>query len=421
VNRTNCAPRAPRARLGSVARVAVMAVVALALAACYSTGEQDRPAKLNKVANSVRVRRVWDRHLRRESPKLRLGLDVAVDGQRVFVASHNGEVEALDLRTGRRLWARRVRAAISGGPGAGAGLVVVGGSMGEVVALSESDGQVRWQRRVNSEILSAPAVGNDFVVVRGVDGRLQALRSTDGTDSWLVVQEVPRLSLRGTSDPILVGRLAICGFDNGHVMAIDRTDGMTVWDAAVDQPHGSSELQRLIDVDGDVVSSGDDVFAVAYQGRLARLARDNGRAVWSRQLSSYRGMAVSDDAVFVSGADGTLFRLNRRTGLVEWQQKLLANRQLSAPVLYRGRLVVGDLDGYVHWFDPANGHYLARMRAGKRLISAPPIVAGGLLLVFNDGGELTAFEAPEAPTSTAPAARQTRLTPAAPAPSGAGS
>lgn len=388
----------PRPRTRRLTLLGALAGTALAVASCSSANKAELPAPLvKKLVMRVPVSRVWHTRLRKEAPKLRLGLDVAVADQRVFVASHGGELEAFDLASGRRLWRRKLRAALSGGPGTGAGLVVVGSSKGDVIALSQRDGTLRWRRRVNAEILSAPAIGDDFVVVRGVDGRLQALATATGADTWLVNQEVPRLSLRGTSQPVLVGDLAVCGFDDGHVVAVDRGDGMIAWTAAVGQPHGSSELQRLIDVDAPVVSSGDDLFAVAYQGRVARLVRDSGRILWTHDLSSYRGLTVDADALYVADADGMLVRLSRQTGAAQWQQKVLANRELSAPVVYHGEVVVGDLDGYLHWFDPATGRYLARTRVGKHRISAAPVVAGDLLLVFDDDGELTALRTPVTP------------------------
>jgi outer membrane protein assembly factor BamB len=365
----------------------------LAVAACAGK-DATRPEPLLKMSNRIRVERVWHVHLRHAEPQLRLGLDVAVSGERVFAASHSGEVEAFELKSGRRLWRRKVQAALAAGPGTGGGLVVVGGSKGDVIALSQADGRPRWQRRVNSEIISAPAVGDDLVVVRGVDGRLEALATRDGTDEWIVNQPVPQLSLRGTSAPILIGDLAICGFDNGRVLAVARSDGMTAWNAVIGEPHGNSELQRLIDVDAPVIAAGDDLYAVAYQGRVVRLVRDTGQSVWTHDLSSFRGLTVAGDAVYVSTADGDLVRLDRHTGAVQWQQKMLERRELSAPVVYRDRVVVADLEGYVHWFDPATGAYLARVRAGKGRVSAAPVVAGDLLLVFTDAGDLSAFRGP---------------------------
>lgn len=379
---------------GLIAFILGCALAGALLASGCAGNPAERPAPLAKIRNQVAVRVVWHRRLHGEAPKLRLGLGVAVAGGRVFAASHRGVIEAFALSSGRRLWRRRVRVALSGGPGVGAGLVALGSSKGDIIVLSQTDGRVRWRRRVNSELLSAPAIGNDFVVVRGVDGRLEALTTTNGTDTWIANQAVPRLSLRGISRPILVGDLAICGFDDGHVLAVDRSDGMTAWDATVGEPRGTSELQRLIDVDAPVVSVGDDLFAVAYQGRVARLVRDSGRILWTHDLSSYRGLTVDGNAVYISDADGNLVRLNARTGSVVWQSKQLANRELSAPVMYHGKIVVGDFEGYLHWFDPATGRYLARIRVGKRRISATPVLAADLLLVFDDGGELTALRTP---------------------------
>ena len=383
-------PIAAGARAIALGAMAGVLATALLVAGC-ATNKASAPARLLKMRNRIAVRAVWHTRLRREAPKLRLGLGLAVAGQRVFAASHGGELEAFDLMTGRRLWRRKLRVPLSGGPGVGAGLVVVGSSKGDVIALSQSDGRVRWRQHVNSEILSAPAVGNDFVVVRGVDGRLEALTTAKGTDTWLANQSVPQLSLRGTSRPVLVGDLAICGFDNGHVLAVDRTDGTIAWDAAVGQPHGTSELQRLIDVDAPVVLSGVDLYAVAYQGRVARLVLDSGRILWTHDLSSYRGLTVDGNSLYVSDANGDLVRLNAQNGTVIWQDKQLVNRELSAPVVYHGAIVVGDLAGYLHWFDPATGRYLARVRVGKQRIGATPAVADGLLLVFDDGGQLAAY------------------------------
>lgn len=360
-----------------------------------SKDKSDKPAVLVPLANRIDIRTVWHTRLSGERPILRLGLGAATDEQHAFAASYKGTVTAFTLADGRELWHRALRAPLSAGPAVGDGLVVVGSSKGDVIALSEQDGAPRWRVRINSEILSAPAVGSDLVVVRAVDGKLHGLSAKDGSEYWVVDQQVPRLSLRGTSRPIVTGDLAICGFDNGRVVAVTVGNGSTVWEAPVGQSHGSTELQRLIDVDASIVLDGDDLFAVAYQGRVARLSRENGQIVWTRDMSSYRGLTVDENAVYVSTAEGDLVRLDRRTGTEQWRVKRLERRQLSAPVIYHGRVVVGDLAGFVHWFDVATGDPIARVSIGKKQrISSTPVVAGDLLLVFGDNGELNALRAP---------------------------
>jgi outer membrane protein assembly factor BamB len=365
-----------------------------ALLSGCSKDKTDKPAVLVPLVNRIDIKQVWRAKLGGEKPILRLGLDVAVDGERAFAASYKGSITAFNVATGKVLWQRPLKAPLSAGPAAADGLLVIGSSKGDVIAWSQEDGAPRWRVRINAEILSAAAIGAGLVVVRAVDGKLHGLSAKDGSENWVVDQQVPRLSLRGTSRPLVVGDMAICGFDNGRVVAVAIGNGSTAWESAVGQSHGSTELQRLIDVDAPVVADGDDLFAVAYQGRVARMARENGQVVWARDLSSYRGLAVDDNAVYVATADGDVVRLDRRTGAEQWRQKGLERRQLSAPAVYGGRVVVADLAGVVHWLDAATGDFLARIPVGKQRVSSPLVVADGLLLVFGDDGQLTALRAP---------------------------
>lgn len=391
-----------RATLGIALGAGLLSV--LCVSGCTPSKEKkaEMPMTLVPLVNRIRVSTAWRTQIKGEAPKLRLGLGVAVSGQRAFVASFKGDVEAFDVVSGQRLWQRALKLPISGGPGAAAGLVVVGTSKGEVIALSDKDGSERWRIHINAEILAAPAIDADIVAVRSVDGRLHGLSAADGTERWSVDQQVPRLSLRGNSPPTLAGDLAVCGFDNGRVVAVIRSNGTTAWEAVASQQKGSSELQRLADVDAGVVADGDDLFAVGYQGRVLRIARETGEVIWGRDLSSYRGLAVDADGVYVSTSDGDIVRLDRRTGAEQWRQKGLERRQISAPTLYGGRLVVGDLDGVVHWLDRANGNFIARETIGhKRRISNAPLVAGAQLLVFSESGELVAYHAPAVPAAVA--------------------
>jgi outer membrane protein assembly factor BamB len=380
--------------VSSLQRVLCLGLCAAALlVGCKDKGE--KPAVLVPLVNRIEIKEVWRTKVGGEKPILRLGLVLAVDQQRVFAASLKGNVIAYDVASGKQQWERQVRAPLSAGPGVADGLVVVASSKGDVIALSEKDGAPLWRVRINAEILSAPTIGQGLVIVRGVDGKLHALSAHDGSENWVLDQQVPRLSLRGTSRPIIAGDLAVCGFDNGRVVAAALGNGSTAWETPVGQAHGSTELQRLIDVDAQVVADGDDLFAVAFQGRVAHLARESGQIIWARDLSSFRGLAVETNAVYVSTAEGDLVRLDRRTGTEQWRQKSLQRRQLSEPALYRGRVVVADLDGFVHWFDAATGDPVARIQvAKKQRISAPMMVAGDLLLVFADDGRLTALRAP---------------------------
>ena len=362
------------------------------LAACSKDKEVDPPAELTEFTSTIRVQRAWTASVGGDDEPLRLGLGLAVEEGRVFAAGHEGEVAAFDLGTGRQLWKTRIsKTRLAGGTGASANLVVVGSSDGEVIALNAADGATRWRVKVNGEVLAAPAIAPRAVVVRTVDGKLHGLSNDDGHEIWQHEEQVPRLSLRGTSRPTVANDVALCGFDNGKVVALNAGDGGLLWETPVAPPHGKTELERLVDIDSAPRVSGNDVYTVGFQGRVAMLAFDTGQIWWSHDASSYRGMGIDDDAMYVSTADGEIKALRRRSGAEIWSQNVLLHRGLSAPAVQDTTLAVADFQGYVHWFDKASGTLVARESSGKVRVTNAPIAVGNMVLVINDEGRITAF------------------------------
>lgn len=392
--------------------------VLLLMAACSKDKDIDTPAVLTPFTATLKVERVWTATVPDKGAKvLRLGLGLATEGNHVYAAGYKGEVVAYDIATGHKIWASKLKKTpFSGGPAASADLVVVGTSEGEVIALKPADGKLLWRVRLNGEILAAPAISDRAVAVRTVDGKLRALSPKDGHELWSQEQQVPRLSLRGTSRPVIVGDLTLCGFDNGKVIAVNMNDGSLQWEAQVAPPHGRTELERLVDVDSTPRVSGSDVYTVGFQGRVAMLALDTGQVWWSHDASSYRGIALDDDGLYIANSDGEVVALRRKTGAEIWRQKALLHRGLSAVALTDNAVVTADYQGNVHWLDKATGGLAARMPSGKVRVSNPPIVSGNMVIVINDAGHITAFRtSPIAGATSGP-----RRIPGASAPTGAG-
>ncbi len=368
------------------------ALAFFALTDCSSTKKEDRPMVLVKIQPHFTPTRVWSTGVGKTEPKLQLGLAPAIDGTRIYTSNAEGDVYAFELANGHKVWRHRLKLPLSGGTGAGGGLVLVCGTGGSLIALAGSDGSERWRAPLSSEVLAAPVVAGELVLVRTVDGKLFAFELASGKQRWVADQQVPRLTLRGTSKPVVGGELAISGFDNGRLMAVTLAAGNPAWDIAVGQPRGSSELQRLIDIDSPPVIDGDDVFAVAFQGRAVRLAHDTGLEIWSHEISSYRGLAADSLGVYVSTADGAIIKLDRASGAERWNQRSLLRRSISAPVLQGPNLVVADFEGVIHWLSTDDGSFVARAKGGSR-ISDAPMVAGDLVIVQTDKGKLEAWRA----------------------------
>jgi outer membrane protein assembly factor BamB len=390
-----------------------LGLAALLLAAgCSKDKDVEPPAVLTKFPNTLPIKKLWGDSVGggKKEQKLRLGLGPALDNGVVFAASYKGEVLAVAANTGKQVWVKKLKKQmLSAGPAAGFGLVVVGSSKGTLIALDAATGSERWRTRVNSELLSAPAIGEKVIVLRSVDGRLHGLDSGSGKELWSVEQQVPRLSLRGTATPIIAKELAISGFDNGKVMAVNLNSGDTVWDTALASPHGRTELDRLVDVDSAVRVVGENVFAAGFQGRTAMLAIDSGQIWWAHDMSSYRGLTVDGENLFVTQSDGIVVAMRQRDGSELWRNDRLKLRGVSTPVETTTAVVVADYQGYLHWLDKSTGALVARERVAKFRVGSPPVAVDDTVVVLDDGGKLAAYRADPAaakPPGVAVAATQ---------------
>ena len=369
-------------------------LLVFALVACDSDKDIEPPAALVAFNSKLAVARVWRAKVGGKDRSLRLGLAPVTDGSMLYAAGPEGTVTAFDAPSGKIRWKTTTKLLLAGGPGVGDGVVLAGTGDGQLVALVAVTGKQRWKIRLSGEVLAAPAVSGQVIVVRTVDGRVHGLSLENGHSLWTNEEPVPKLTLRGVSRPLIVGDMVVSGFDNGKVTAYALSTGDVLWETAVSPPRGKTEIERLVDIDGEMVVSGRDLFVAGFQGRVAMIALDSGQIWWSREASSYRGLAIKDDAVFMTGADGVVTALKRRDGTPLWTQDKMARRGLTAPVIDGDAVVVGDFQGYVHWLDTATGDLIARMpTTKKKRISNVPVVAGGIVYVQNDAGELFALRA----------------------------
>lgn len=392
-------------RLG---RISLVLLLAGFLGACGIFGDKDDeelpPKELLKFKQTLPVKKAWSAKVGGGSEFLRLGLMPAGDSTKIFAASHDGRVSAFRPDNGKLLWKTEANAPLSAGPAFGDNLVVVASSDGELIALSANDGAQLWRTDIGSEVLARPLIHENAVIVRTVDGKLAVYEGFDGSERWAVAQEVPSLSIRGTSAPVIVGNTVVAGFDNGRIMAVALLNGDTLWEALLSPPSGRSDLDRLSDVDGYMVVSGQDVFAAGFQGQVAAIAVESGQALWYREHSTFNGLGLDWNNIYLLVDEGDLIALARRNGVESWRQDALQRRWPVAPTAISTAVAVGDFEGYVHFFDSANGAPVARVRVAKGPLSGYPLVVGETLYVQSEAGTLTALriQQPKQPRRAGP-------------------
>jgi len=310
----------------------------------------------------------------------------------VYAASRAGEVMAIDQQTGEQKWIRNLSMPLSSGVGGADNRLFVSTSNGQVLALNAADGEVLWQAQASSEVLTPVSAGFGAVIVRSADGRLLSLDPATGKERWSQTYTPPALTINGYSRPLLLDSGILVGLDDGRLLALNSDSGKLLWESVVSVASGRSEVERLADIDGSIRIDDSAIYAVSYQGKLARLEPSKGEIVWSVPMSSTAGLAISDTAIFVVGDDDEVHAFDKASGQVLWKQAALKHRRLSAPIVVgTNQVLVGDLDGYLHVLDAADGRLTGRSRVAKKSIFSEIISSEDTIVVQAADGTVAAL------------------------------
>ncbi|HKY92295.1 MAG TPA: outer membrane protein assembly factor BamB [Nevskiaceae bacterium] len=374
------------------ARILLLVLVAF-VAACGSKKKSVRePAKLVDISNpAVRPHTDWTASAGDGADGKVSGFRLRVEADAIYAADIEGHVYAFSRTDGRKLWSVETKSRLVGGPSVSGDLVLVGSLNAEVIALRRADGTERWRTALSSEVVSPPVGDGGTVVARSLDGRIYGLSAGTGDRVWTFDRQVPNLVLRGSSAPLVAGNSAIVGMDNGRIASLRLADGQPQWEQAVSVPSGRTELERLTDVDADLIDGPDCLFAASFGGDVACLDLSSGEVMWRRSVKSYTGMAMSDDKLFVTDESGVVWGLDQKSGTAAWKQEAMLYRKLSPPAYFGGYVVVGDYEGYLHWMDPSTGQLVGRSRAGSEPIMAPLVASADQLYVMNVDGRIAAI------------------------------
>jgi outer membrane protein assembly factor BamB len=267
----------------------------------------------------------------------------AVAGKYVFVrseADNKGQMLALDINTGKQLWAFTPKRLSSpdnsyfGGhltsPVVVDGTIFVGAGQ-EVYALDANTGAVRWTFAAKDYISSSATVSQGHVYIS--DFRyLYALDQQSGAVVW---SHPTTLSIYFS--PVVAGQIVLLN-DGEGLSALDTASGKQLWTANIPS-------QALIP--GAV--SGSRVFVKSVSSLYA-LDLASGKQLWRFDDRNFISLpVVTSDQVFVikgSGADTAIVALDMASGQSAWNQPV-ASLATSAPVIAGKTIYVRTGDGRV--------------------------------------------------------------------------
>ncbi len=329
--------------------------------------DPDEPKELVAFSNQKNIVIEWKNSFKGENEIGNFLPDFSA--QNLFFSDASGNVSSINASTGDRNWSIELNF-LASGTSAGFGLVVVSDIDGNVIAVDQNDGSKLWSTNVKGEVLSKVAIDAKLVVVKTGSGELLGLDRENGEILWSYRSKLPLLTVRGSSSPVIVDDLVYVSFDNGRLGVFELNSGFQVWDGAISYVKGVSELENLIDSDSSPVVDGGLIYTTNYQGNLNIFDTAQKRSVWSYETSSFYSPIVSRGMLTIVEANSGLRSFALKTLQESWTNDDYINRDLSNAVSYKGSLVVGDFEGYVHVIDTLNGKTIGRKKISRKPIKS---------------------------------------------------
>ena len=349
-----------------------LTVLTLALAGCAGKTNkvpEVKPNPLPKLTQAKTLVPVFSTSVASTDAADPLRLRLDADNGVVFAIDPKGEVSAFKGK--QRLWQKKVsKDNLSSGVEAAEGLVVVGNQKGQLFALDQQTGEQKWTAQLTGALLAPSLIHAGRVISVSNDGTVYAHEIATGAQVWTYNLPNVQFSLRGMAAPVaLDARNVLIASSNAYIYALDALSGVPKLQRRVAVSDGRSDIQRLVDIDGEPVVAGQFVVTTSYQGQVTVLDLASQQVVWSEDASSIQRPEVVGNGVFVAQTDGKIKAFEITSGQPLWENDQLLNRKLSNPVMLGTDLVVGVLDGVLHLIDPRTGQITGRSKTSGEVRS----------------------------------------------------
>jgi outer membrane protein assembly factor BamB len=281
-------------------------------------------------------RRLWSRDLTPDDEDDgHMSGGIAYDKGRLFVTTGFAQVVALEADTGAEAWRVTLDGPMRAAPTVAVGRVFAATVDNKLYALDAASGRTLWTHNGLAETASilgggSPAVDAGVVVVPYSSGELYALRLENGRVLWsdqlTPIRRTDAVStlahIRG--NPIIDRGVVIAVSHGGLMVAIDLRTGRRLWD------------KELGSLDSPWVA-GNYIYALTNNGEVVCLTRTDGRILWVSALPRYEdeekkkkpivwtGPLLASDRLIVAGSTGRAVALSPYTGRLLGQVKMPDN------------------------------------------------------------------------------------------------
>ena len=358
------------------------------LAGCSFIGEKNPELKSQDLGVNVPffpVKQVWSAKIGAVD---KMPLAVRVNGAMVTVASADGVIAAIDVRTGKDIWRAMLKEPLNAGVGSDGQFAAVVSSANDLVVFEA--GHEKWRQRLTAQVFTSPLVAGSRIFVLTAEYGIMAFDAKDGRHLWAQQKTGGNLALRQSSVFIAVGDTLVTGI-SGRLIGLDPDTGTVRWDVPFSVPRGTNDVERLVDLVGNPSRLGDSFCVRSFQTAVGCVDISRGVVSWIQKANGFDGVDGDDALLYGSESNGAVLAWRRTDGTLVWMTDRLRHRRLTAPLLLGRSVVFGDDGGEVHFLSREDGSPLNRLTTDSSGVSVSPVVAADTLVVVSRAGYVYGF------------------------------
>lgn len=294
---------------------------------------------------------------------------------------------------GNMKWAFKTNGKIFSSPIVHDGIVYVGSEDGNLYAIEEKTGKTHWIFKTGGALHSSPAIFNNTAYIGSFDGYYYAINIKTGHLKWKFKTggekwsgEIGFLGLKPAdqymddlwdfflSSPVIhpdkQNPSVFFGSSDGNVYALNANTGDLKWKFGVKGSfHCSPVLYK------------NTLYIGSWDANLYALDITTGKERWKFETGTQTGfkgiessVAVANDMVYFGARDPFLFALNAETGKLVWKYDAAYSWIISSPVVANDVVYVGTSDTYaLLGLDAKTGKELFKFKANGYVYSSPAI------------------------------------------------
>jgi outer membrane protein assembly factor BamB len=235
----------------------------------------------------------------------------------LYYVNNSGMAFAVDAKTGKRRWQRKVATLNASSPAWSNGRVFIATlTPGSIKALNAKNGKLIWRKSLPSRAESSPIVVNGVVYFGSEDGTVYAYRAKDGRKVWTYhAGGAVKAGLAYSKGKLYFGDYA------GAVTALQAKNGSKVWSTGTSGAsfNRSGHFYSTPAVAfGRVYVGNTDSFVYSFVASNGQLAWRHGTGAYVYAAPAVGSVARLGPTVFIGSYDGNFYALDAKSGSVHW-------------------------------------------------------------------------------------------------------